>query len=112
MKRVLLLLVALFATIGLAQDKSIVTVKNSEVSGIVILVNVHQAYPVPQGKATFVLQCNKGMTGCIMPAPGNYTMVRLPENYGMYVCQNVSLYPSGADPDSMEPIGNYCLIEK
>ena len=112
MKRVLLLLVALLATMGMAQEKSIVTVKNSEASGVVILVNVQQVDPVPQGKATFVLQCNKGMRGCIMPAPGSYVMVRLPENFGMYECRNVSLYPADADPNTTEPIGHYCLTEK
>jgi len=112
MKKLILLLVALVATTVMAQEKSIVTIRGSEVSGSVIILNVHQAEPVRQGRATFELQCNKGQPDCANPPAGNYLMVRLPKNWGAYDCTDVDLYREGADPSSSQKIGDYCLIEK
>jgi len=58
------------------------------------------------------LQCNKGQHECAIPEPGNYLMVRLPENRGMYDCANVELYPVSGDPQTSRKIGEYCLIDK
>jgi hypothetical protein len=94
-----------------AQDKSLITVRGSEVNNGVVIVTVHQASPT-EGKASFVLQCNKGVSDCKVPELGNYVMVRLPKNYGMYDCANVDLYPSSADPETSKKIGEYCLVDK
>jgi len=104
-------LIALFALQLTAQDKSVITVRSSEVNNGVVIVTVHQATP-GEGKVSFELHCNKGAPGCKGLEPGNYLMVRLPKNYGMYDCANVELYPSSADPDHSQNIGSYCLIDK
>ena len=82
-----------------AQDKSLITVRGSEVNNGVVIVTAHQANPT-EGKASFALHCNEGLHDCTIPEPGTYVMVRLPKNYGMYDCANVDLYPPTADPDS------------
>jgi hypothetical protein len=112
MKKVIILLAALAAATVVAQDKSIVTVKSGEVNNGVIILTANQADPVQQGKASFLLQCNKGQHECAVPAPGNYLMVRLPENRGMYDCANVELYPASEDPQISRKIGEYCLVDK
>ena len=112
MKKLIILLVALVAATVVAQEKSSVTIRGSEVSGSVIILNVHQADPVRQGKSTFDLQCNKGQPDCATPPPGNYLMVRLPKNWGAYDCTDVDLYREGADPRDSQKLGEYCLIEK
>ena len=94
-----------------AQDKSLITVHGSEVNNGVVIVSVHQAIPTG-GKASFALQCNKGAHNCTVPEPGNYVMVRLPKNYGMYECANVDLYPASADPGISQMVGEYCLVDK
>ena len=112
MKKLILLLVALVATTVAAQEKSIVTIRGSEVNNGVVILNVHQMDPVRTGHATFELHCNKGMPDCASPTAGNYLMVRLPKNWGSYDCNNVDLYPASGDTVSTEKIGEYCLIEK
>jgi len=112
MKKVIILLAALAATTLVAQDTSTVTVKSGEVNNGVIILTANQADPVQQGKVSFLLQCNKGQHECAIPAPGNYLMVRLPENRGMYDCANVELYPVSGDPQTSRKIGEYCLIDK
>ncbi len=94
-----------------AQEKSLVTVRGSEVNNGVVILTVHQASPTG-GKASFALHCNKGAYECTVLEPGNYLMVRLPKNYGMYDCANVDLYPASADPETSKKIGEYCLIDK
>ena len=94
-----------------AQDKSLVTVSSSEVNNGVVIVTVHRENPT-DGTASFALHCNKGVHDCTIPEPGNYVMVRLPKNYGMYDCANVELYPPSADPETSQRVGQYCLIEK
>ena len=112
MKKLIVLLVALAATTVVAQQKSTITVKGSEVSNSVIILNVHQIDPARQGKASFDLQCTKNQPDCAKPPEGDYLMVRLPKNWGTYDCVNVDLYPVSGDPASSQKIGEYCLIEK
>jgi hypothetical protein len=111
MKRIIILLAFMVSIQLVAQDKSTITVKKSELNnGVVIVTIVQQA--TEQAKASAELNCNKGQTACKSPAPGSYVMVRLPKNWGMYDCANVDLYPASADPETSEKIGEYCLIEK
>jgi len=95
-----------------AQERTTVTVKSSAVVTGVVIVNVVQTATGDQAKGTFELRCNKGPSSCNAPEPGSYTMVRLPKNWGMYDCANVDLYPTTANPDHDQKIGEYCLIEK
>jgi len=40
-------------------------------------------------------------------------MVRLPKNWGTYVCANVEVYPTPVNPENLgQKLGEYCLIEK
>jgi len=89
------------------QDKASIKVKSSEiVTGVVI---VH----VVKGGETLELQCNEGAGSCKPLASGNYVMVELPKNYGMYDCRNVEIYRGDQDkPDASERIGAYCLMAK
>jgi hypothetical protein len=112
MKKVIILLGLLAAIQVMAQDKSTVTVKSSEVNNGVVILTVRQAGVAEQAAESFVLHCNKGMPNCSMPEAGTYLMVRLPKNWGMYDCANVDLYPTTADPASSEKLGEYCLIRK
>lgn len=86
-----------------AEDKSPVTVKSAQVVSGVVLVTVSQ-----DGK-TFDLQCNDGNAYCKAVKPGEYLMVRLPKNRGMYDCQNVDLYAGKANREDEEKLGEYCL---
>jgi hypothetical protein len=107
MKRSIVLFVLLAAAVQLlAQEKSQITVKESTVMTGVVIVTANVA-----GKP-LELQCNQSMAACKAPKPGEYWMVRLPKNHGMYDCANVDLYPKSADPDTSEKIGEYCLIDK
>ncbi len=81
-----------------AQDKSTITVKKSEISNGVVIVTIAQEGTTGQAKTSFELNCNKGAEACKAPEAGTYMMIRLPKNWGMYDCQNVDLYPSWADP--------------
>jgi len=90
-----------------AQERTPVKVKSSEVVTGVVIVHVQK-----NGKP-LELQCNEGATTCKALPSGNYLMVQLPENYGMYDCKNVEIYRGDQDkPDAAELIGNYCLVEK
>lgn len=100
--------VALQAT---AQDQINITVKASEVSGTVVLVTGQQISPSGKPMA-LELQCTKGMTGCATLESGNYIMVRLPKNHGVYDCQDVDIYASSSDPQKDEKLGEYCLNQK
>ena len=112
MKRAIILLVVMVAVQLVAQDKSTVTVKKSEVSNGVVIVTVALEATQGQARASFELNCNKGATACMAPEAGTYVMVRLPKNWGMYDCANVDLYPSRADPATADKIGEYCLTGK
>jgi hypothetical protein len=106
MKRVLILLLLLAAVALLAQEKSQITVKETTVSTGVVIVTANAA-----GKPV-ELQCNQSMSACTVLKAGDYWMVRLPKNHGMYDCANVDLFPKSADPETSEKIGEYCLIQK
>jgi len=112
MKKLVVLLVTFVATSLVAQEKSTVTVKGSEVSNGVIILNVHQTVAARQEKASFDLQCTKSQPDCAKPPEGDYLMVRLPKNWGTYDCVNVDLYPASGSPASSQKIGEYCLIDK
>ncbi len=114
MKRTISLLTVLTAVFivllcarALAQDKTPVKVKNSEVVTGVVIVHVQK------GAESLELQCNQGAGSCKTQASGNYLMVQLPPNYGMYDCKNVEVYTGDPDkPDEAKLVGAYCLIEK
>jgi hypothetical protein len=102
----LLILVALLAAQVAPSDKSQITVKNSEVSSGVVIVSA------VEGKTPLELQCNKGAAFCSVLEAGDYLMVRLPKNHGLYDCQDADIYPKSADPETANKIGEYCLTER
>jgi len=107
MRQLALLITLLIAAQLLAIEKSTVTVKETSVSGEVVLVTIQES-----GKS-FELQCTKGAPNCAAPKPGIYWMVRLPKNHGYYDCANVDLYAQSADPESGGTIfAEYCINEK
>jgi hypothetical protein len=107
MKRTIVLILLLAAAVLLlAQEKSLITVKESAVTTGVVIITASE-----NGKA-LELQCNQSMSACTVLKPGEYWMVRLPKNYGMYDCANVDLFPKDVDPATGERIGEYCLVRK
>jgi hypothetical protein len=104
MKKLLVCLMLLMAVQVWAQEKSKVTVKSTEKNGGVIFVTIKD------GSKTVDLNCNEGFPNCTAPKPGDYWMVRLPKNHGVYECQNVELFPGDSeDTDNSEKVGSYCL---
>ena len=95
-----------------AQEKSNITVRGSELNSGVVIIDVLKA------SKAYQLQCNEGASGCTNLKNGNYIMVELPKNFGMYECRDVEVYPqSGATsdtalPDKDKKLGEYCLVEK
>jgi hypothetical protein len=107
MKKLALLFTLFIAAQVMAVEKSQITVKNTTVSGDVVLVTIQES-----GKS-YELQCTKGAPFCAVPPAGSYWMVRLPKNHGYYDCANVDLYPQAADPDDGGMIfAEYCINEK
>lgn len=107
MKKLLVCLILLVAMQAFAQEKTKVTVKSAEKSSGVIIVTINE------GKKAVDINCNEGFPQCAAPKAGEYWMVRLPKNHGVYECQNVDLFPATAEPDAdTEKIGEYCLPEK
>lgn len=105
MKKAFLILVVLASVLLLADEKSPVVVKTTTVTTGVVIVDVQL-----NGKGA-ELQCNEGNSGCTKLKPGNYQIVQLPKNHGMYDCANVEVYsPSASDND--QKLGAYCLIQK
>jgi hypothetical protein len=104
----LLALFFLFNTGGAsAQQRSSITVKSGELNNGVIILHIQKA------EKAYQLQCNQGASNCTMLNAGKYLMVELPENFGMYECKDVEVYPdSSAGPGKDTKIGEYCLIEK
>jgi NAD(P)H-flavin reductase len=102
----LALFILLASIVLCAQDKSSVIVKSSQVASGVVLVTISET-----GKA-FDLQCNDGHAFCKALKPGQYLMVRLPKNRGMYDCQNVDVFSVSADPETDEKLAEYCLNQK
>ncbi len=109
----LFLLLALFlvfcAVQVSAQNQSDITVRRSELnSGVMVVEIVREA-------KSYRLQCNFGASLCAALKEGQYVMVELPENFGMYECKCVDVYPGNTAAPQKEPnkkLGEYCLIEK
>ena len=102
-----MLLLAVMLTVQMwAQESSQITVKSGEVNNGVVIVTAQA------GKTHLELQCNKGSSFCEVPKPGDYMMVRLPKNHGLYDCKNVEVYPTSADPKIDRKLGEYCLTEE
>jgi hypothetical protein len=104
MKKIFLILIVFASVLLLADEKSPVVVKNTSVTTGVVIMDIQV-----NGK-TAELQCNEGGSGCTRLKPGNYMMVELPKNHGMYDCRNVEIYSPTAS-DTEEKIGAYCLIQ-
>lgn len=92
---------------GFAQEKTPVKVKSTEVVTGVVIVHLQK------GANMLELQCNEGAGTCKILPSGNYLMVQLPENHGMYDCKNVEIYRGTPErEDAAEKLGAYCLIDK
>lgn len=95
-----------------AQEKSNITVRGSELNNGVVIMDVLKA------SKAYQLQCNQGASGCTNLKNGNYLMVELPANFGMYECRDVEVYPQSAATsdtalsDKDKRLGEYCLVEK
>jgi hypothetical protein len=95
-----------------AQEKSDITVRRSELNNGVVIIDVLKA------SKAYQLQCNQGAPGCTSLQNGNYLMVELPKNLGMYECRDVEVYLQSAAtadtalPDKDKKFGEYCLVEK
>lgn len=99
--------VMLAAAQALAQEKTPVKVKSSEVVTGVVIVHVQK------DAKSIELQCNEGASFCNALSTGNYMMVQLAPNYGMYECKNVEIYRDDTDKAAgAQKIGAYCLVEK
>ena len=109
----LVVLIALAAVLrsASAQDdeeakREMITVKSSANNGGAIIVTA-------RGEKTVVeLQCTKSFASCANLKPGEYLMLRLPKNRGMYDCMNVRVYDKAADPDNAQELGAYCVTDK
>lgn len=96
----------ILSTAAFAQEKAPVKVISSEVVTGVVMVRVQK------DTKTLELQCNQGASGCKILQSGNYLMVELPKNYGMYDCRNVEMYRADQDkPEATQRIGEYCMVE-
>ena len=102
MKKEIILFI-LFATALWAQDKAQVTVKTTQTISGIVLVTLSE-----NGKQ-LEIQCTAQQSWCTAVKPGEYQMVRLPKNHGMYDCQNVDLFSSTADVENDQKLGEYCL---
>ena len=91
----------------LAQEKSDITVKGTELNNGVVIVDM------VKGAKAYELQCNQGAPGCTPLKSGKYVMAQLPSNTGMYECHDVQVFSTSAgSTDADKKIGEYCLIEK
>lgn len=98
---------ALAALGAFAQEKSQIKVKGTEVVTGVVIVDISM-----NGKR-YELQCNEGASFCTPLKAGTYTMLELPEHYGLYDCKNVQVYAGGTEnPSPSDRLGEYCLITK
>lgn len=106
MKKLLVCLILMISIQALADEKTKVTVKSTEKNSGVVIVSINN------GKGNVELNCNDGFPGCAVPKNGEYWMVKLPKNHGVYDCQNVDLFAPDSDPETAEKVGEFCLIEK
>jgi len=109
----LLTLFRVFGTVQVsAQERSYITVRGSELNNSFFILDVLK------GSNAYQLQCNQGAPGCTSLKSGNYLMLELPKNLGMYECRHVEAYPESAAasdtalPGKHKKLGEYCLIEK
>lgn len=104
-----LVLLLLFSPVALlAQDQpeeQKITIKSKEINNGVVILGVQE------GKNAFDLQCNKDFAGCAALETGDYLMVRLPKNRGMYDCANAEVYRKTANSEAGERLGQYCLVQ-
>ena len=104
-----LILFLLFAPVALSAQEQPeaqkITIKSKEVNNGVVILGVQE------GKNSFELQCNKDVVGCAVLDTGDYLMVRLPKNRGMYDCANAEVYRKGASSEMGDRIGQYCLVQ-
>ena len=103
------LLIVLFAPLALSAQEPLesqkITVNGKEVNnGVVILA-------VQEGKNSFDLQCNKDGSNCAILEPGEYMMVRLPKNRGLYDCANAEVDRKSGNSEVGDRLGQYCLVE-
>jgi hypothetical protein len=102
------LLVALFVlalVIPLAgQATSKITVTGSDATNGVVIVRVQQ------NSKDFELQCNQNLLSCAKLKKGDYAMVELPKNFGIYECRDVEVYSDAPQPSKANKLGEYCLI--
>lgn len=82
-----------------------ITIKTREINNGVVILGVQE------GKSSFELQCNKEFAGCAALETGEYLMVRLAKNRGMYDCANAEVYRKTANSESGERLGQYCLVQ-
>jgi len=109
----LLILFRMFGAVQVsAQEKSNIAVRGSQTNNGVVLLDVLKA-----GK-TYQLQCNQDAPGCVSLKNGNYQMLELPKNFGLYDCRDVEVYPESVtvpEPtarDKNQKLGEYCLMGK
>lgn len=103
----LLVAILLVSASVMAQEASVITVKGSEVSNGVVIVDV-----IKGGKG-YDLQCNQGAPSCSQLKAGKYQMVELPSNSGMYDCRDVQVFPNAEGASEREnKLGEYCLTDK
>ncbi|MGC2197070.1 MAG: hypothetical protein WA628_20505 [Terriglobales bacterium] len=104
-----LVLLILFTPVALSaqtgQEPQKITVKSRAVSNGVVILAAQDA------KNSFELQCNKDLTGCTALEPGDYLMIRLPKNRGMYDCANAEVYRKSANSEVDNKLGQYCLVQ-
>jgi hypothetical protein len=116
MWRILILFVMILVLLVLAAPPALsaqdqpeaqkITIKSREINNGVVILSAQE------GRASFELQCNRDMMGCTALDPGEYMMVRLPKNRGMYDCANAEVYKKSANPEPGERLGQYCLVSK
>jgi hypothetical protein len=95
------------ATVFAKQKYEAITVKSREINNGVVIVTVQE------GSMNFQLQCDANVAGCDTLSPGSYVMVRLPKNWGTYVCANVEVYPTPVNPENLgQKLGDYCIVQK
>jgi hypothetical protein len=90
----------------LPQEEQQIKVNSGEVVNGVVIVTAQK------GQTSLDLRCNKDITDCRIPEPGEYLMVRLPKNRGLYDCVDVRVYRKTADSEAGQLVGEYCLAEK
>ena len=103
---ILLALFLLVAGFSVAQEKGTVTIEKGISSNGAVAMNA-----VVNGQKK-QLQCNEGSSDCKLLKAGDYVIMILPPNHGMYDCKNVDIYANGADPSKDDKLGEYCLNER